>query len=246
MRIPPPQIGTPKRKREGDATSENEEMKDPDPKRRTSAVDREDQDMEDPPSEPGPSATGYGTAPRPQSGQRYSLRDIAKNPLRDYPSAMAMEWRQMERFWSFQFSRPILWKGGTPLECSQGEKMIRPPVRWKQLARSAPQQKQLKCVHGTRYDRQLKSYTPFQAKTTFFTQKLPTRRVVAGSTKHMWSDGTRLGPMASGHWSNLVEDKDQPRLPPLLLTVNWRELVPILQAHLRIGLPASVNADGNL
>ena len=144
-------------------------MKDPDPKRRTSAVDREDQDMEDPPSEPGPSATGYGTAPRPQSGQRYSLRDIAKNPLRDYPSAMAMEWSQMERSWSFQFSRPILWQGGTPLECSQGEKMIRPPVRWKQLARSVSQQKQLKCVHGTRYDRQLKSYTPLQAKTTFFT-----------------------------------------------------------------------------
>ena len=52
--------------------------------------------------------------------------------------------------------------------------------------------------------------------------------------------------MASGHWSNLVEAKGQPRLPALLRKINWRELLRILQAHLQIGLPTSVNTDGQL
>ena len=80
----------------------------------------------------------------------------------------------------------------------------------------------------------------------FHVYTLPLRRVAVGSTKHMWSFGTRLGPMASGHWCNLVEDKQQPRLPPLLRKVNWRELTHILQASLQIGLPTSVNTDGKL
>ena len=80
----------------------------------------------------------------------------------------------------------------------------------------------------------------------FRVYELPMRRVAVGSTKHMWPFGTRLGPMASGHWPNLVEYENQPRLPPLLRKINWRELMHILQAHLQIGLPTSVNTDGKL
>ena len=79
MRIPPPRIGAPKREREGDVTSEDEEMKGPEPKRRTSAVEKEDQDMDDPASAPAPPATDcegqYGTATRLQPEFRYSQRD---------------------------------------------------------------------------------------------------------------------------------------------------------------------------
>ena len=76
--------------------------------------------------------------------------------------------------------------------------------------------------------------------------KLPPRRVVAGRTKHQWSYGTRLGPKATGCWSNLVEDAQQPTLPPLLRKVNWRELLHILEVSNQVGLPTSVNTDGKL
>ena len=76
--------------------------------------------------------------------------------------------------------------------------------------------------------------------------KLPPRRVVVGSTKHQWPCGTRLGPTATGCWSNWVEDKQQPTLPPLLRKVNWREILRILQAGSQIGLPTSVNTDEKL
>ena len=83
---PSPRIGTPKREREGDASSSDEEMKDPDAKRRASATDKDDQDMEAPSDAPGPSATDnegqYAAAPQTQSDMRYCLREIAKNPLR--------------------------------------------------------------------------------------------------------------------------------------------------------------------
>ena len=88
---------------------------------------------------------------------------------------------------------------------------------------------------------------PFSDKDDIFhVYQLPLRRVAQGSSKHMWSFGARVGPMASGAWSNLVEDKQQPCLPPLLRKVNWRELLHILQASLQIGLPTSVNTDGKL
>ena len=73
--------------------------------------------------------------------------------------------------------------------------------------------------------------------------KLPDRGAAAGAQRHIWPYGARLGPTASGHWSNLVEGKDQPPLHPLLRKVNWRELLRIVQSHRQIGLPTSVNAD---
>ena len=92
--IPPPRIGTPKREREGGGSSSEEEMKDPDAKRRTSATDKDGQDMEAPSDAPSPSARDnegqYGTAPQTQSDMRSCLREIAKNPLRGYPSSIAL------------------------------------------------------------------------------------------------------------------------------------------------------------
>ena len=76
--------------------------------------------------------------------------------------------------------------------------------------------------------------------------ELPKRRAVEGSEKHLWPYGIRLGPKASGAWSNLVSDKKQPRLPPRLRKVNWRELMQILRAPNQLGLPTSVNTDGKL
>ena len=75
-------------------TSGDEEMKDQESKRRTSAADKEDQDMDDPVSEHGHSTLGYGgqygTATRPILNFRYPLGKIAKNPLRSYPSPLAL------------------------------------------------------------------------------------------------------------------------------------------------------------
>ena len=39
--------------------------------------------------------------------------------------------------------------------------------------------------------------------------KLPDRRAADGAQKHIWYYGARLGPTASGRWSNLVEGEDQ-------------------------------------
>ena len=94
---------------------------------------------------------------------------------------------------------------------------------------------------------QLAAIRPFKEKEEIsHVFKLPPRRVVEGRTKHQWSYGTRLGPKATGCWSNLVEDAQQPTLPPLLRKVNWRELLHILEANNQVGLPTSVNTDGKL
>ena len=71
----------------------------------------------------------------------------------------------------------------------------------------------------------------------FHVHKLPDRKSAVGASKHIWPYGACLGPMASGHWSNLVEGRVQPPLPPLLRKLNRRELLQIAQAPLQIGLP---------
>ena len=76
--------------------------------------------------------------------------------------------------------------------------------------------------------------------------RLPPRRVADGATKHTWSFGTRLGPNATGQWSNMVVGSEQPSVPPALRKVNWRELLQILQASRQVGLPCSVNTDASL
>ena len=69
-------------------------MRDPDTNRRASATDKDDQDTDAPSDAPAPSAADYEsqycTAPQTQPGIRYRLREIAKNPLRDYPSSTAL------------------------------------------------------------------------------------------------------------------------------------------------------------
>ena len=60
VRIPPPRIGAPNRGREGEASTSDEEMKDPDSRRRTSETDKGGQDMDAPSDAPGSSAIDYG------------------------------------------------------------------------------------------------------------------------------------------------------------------------------------------
>ena len=88
---------------------------------------------------------------------------------------------------------------------------------------------------------------PFKSRPELFrAYELPPRRVAEGAANHSWSYGTRLGPLATGKWSNLAEGSTQPPLPPDLRKTNWRELLQILQASQQIGLPCSVNADASL
>ena len=63
---------------------------------------------------------------------------------------------------------------------------------------------------------------------------------------HSWSSGIRLGEKASGFWANCVSDLEQPKLPPVLRKINWRELVQISQAPNQLGLPTSLNTDSKL
>ena len=88
---------------------------------------------------------------------------------------------------------------------------------------------------------------PFRDQTGMFhVYRLPPRRVADGATKHAWSYGARLGRSATGQWSNMAEGSKQPPLPPALRTVNWRELLQILQASRQVGLPRSVDTDASL
>ena len=92
--ITPSRIGAPKREREGEASSSDEEMRDRDTKRRTSATDKGDQDLATP-SDVQMTTTielsgKYGAAPSVLSGLRYDLGSVLQNPLRPYPSPSAM------------------------------------------------------------------------------------------------------------------------------------------------------------
>ena len=80
----------------------------------------------------------------------------------------------------------------------------------------------------------------------FHVYKLLHRRVADGARKHSWSFGARMGPSATGQWSNMVEGSKQPAVPPALRKVNWRELLQILLAPQQVGLPCSVNTDASL
>ena len=44
--------------------------------------------------------------------------------------------------------------------------------------------------------------------------EMPPRRVADGATIHSWSYGKRLGPNATGQWSNMADGPKQPSLPP--------------------------------
>ena len=88
---------------------------------------------------------------------------------------------------------------------------------------------------------------PFKSRPELFhAYELPTRRVADGAANHSWAYGTRLGPRATGQWSNLVEGSKQPPLPAALHKTNWRELLQILQSPQQVGLPRSVPTDAIL
>ena len=65
--------------------------------------------------------------------------------------------------------------------------------------------------------------------------KLPQRRAAEGRLFHDWSYGIRLGDKASGAWANCVSDLTQPKLPPVLRKINWRELVQFFAGPQPVG-----------
>ena len=88
---------------------------------------------------------------------------------------------------------------------------------------------------------------PFSDQNDLFhVFELPPRRVANGPDLHQWSLGIRLGERASGAWPNLISDRKQPRPPPVLRKINWRELVQILRAPNQLGLTTSTNTDSKL
>ena len=88
---------------------------------------------------------------------------------------------------------------------------------------------------------------PFSDSNDIFrVYELPKRTAASGCRVHSWAYGIRLGPKASGAWANYVSDVTQPKLPPVLRKINWRELVTILQTPNQIGLPTSLNTDSQL
>ena len=80
----------------------------------------------------------------------------------------------------------------------------------------------------------------------FHAYELPPRRVADGSASHTWLYGTRLGPRATGQYSNMVEGSKQHPSPPASRKTNWRESLQIVQACQQIGLPRSAHADAIL
>ena len=92
--IPSSRAGTPKRGRDGEGSSTDEEMRDQVSKRRTSAPDKEGRDMLAP-SDVNVTTTielcgKYGAAPTVFTGLLYDLGLVLQNPLRRYPSPSAM------------------------------------------------------------------------------------------------------------------------------------------------------------
>ena len=162
--------------------------------------------MEAPSDAPGPSAADnegqYGTAPQTQSDMRYCLREIAKNPLRDYPSSMALYGMEPDgtlldhpvfttNFAAERDSARVFARGeNDPATCA--------------LAASGAGRAPAESIEMCTWDairQKLKIIKPFSnTDDIFHVFKLPLRRVAVGSTKHMWPFGARLGPMASGHW----------------------------------------------
>ena len=91
--------------------------------------------------------------------------------------------------------------------------------------------------------------TPFEQMPGFFEAfQLPERRAANGRALHGWTFGTRLGPKATGKWSNIVnaEASCQPRGAPALRKVNWRELKAYLQSSNQIGMPCTAATDSQL
>ena len=216
--IPPPRISAPKREREGAASSADDEMKDPETKRRASATDRDDHDMDAPSDVPAPSAIAhggqYGAAPQIWSGLRFCLREVARNPLRGYPSSIALYGMEPDgtllthtvfptNFVAGGDSTRVFTRGesdpATSALAAIGADRV-PAETIEMCTWDANKQTLEMCTWDVHLKCALEAIRPFSDKDdVFHVYKLPLRRVDVGSTKHMWSFGARPGPMASGH-----------------------------------------------
>ena len=225
---------------------------DPESKHQTSATDNRGHNMDAPSDVQAPAVSDhggrYGAAPQIWSALRYCLKEVAKNPLLDYPSSMALYGMEPDAtlLTHAVFSTNFALGNDSTKVFTRGDDDPATLALAASGARRVPAESIEMCTLPEA-TQTLELIRPFSEKDDLFhVYELPLRRVAQGSLKHEWPSGARLGLTASGAWSNRVTDQQQPRLPPLLRKVNWRELLHILQASLQIGLPTSVNTDGKL
>ena len=196
-------ISTPKRERDANEDPSDEEMDVPEPKRRPSTMEYG-----------GP----YGTAVIPPRSCRCSLDRIARNPLRGYPTATAL--------YGLEPGPTLLQHPVFVTNHTAGRDPSRPFSR----GEDDPATLAMQAIGARRVPaeeiemrtwkaelRRIEITHPFTSDSdAFHVYALPERRVANGEALHTWSYGARLGPHASGQWSNLVEGSKQPALPPFL------------------------------
>ena len=196
---------------------------------------------------PAVSASEYGLSLDRSSDPRFNLQLIEHAPLQGYP-----DWRNLygieprsdllvlpvfrKRFTSTNgvFARD----GSDPATCFLAAV----------TAEVVPTDDIVTCTRDDVKDC-IALFEPFkETPDLFLPYKLPERRVADSRQFHGWVFGTRLGPRATGKWSNMVEgpNDQQPKGAPALRNANWRELRDFLRASQQIGMPCTTNADSQL
>ena len=199
------------------------------------------------PSVVPPIAASLGTS-HPISRVHYSLSSIMQNPLRHYPSAESLYSNVLPDdtlldlpVFSAAFPPEALSKSFTRGENDPAVSVLNAVGAQRVCADT------LEFVTWNEEAQRPQFFFPFsEASDLFHVYALPPRRVAPGENLHEWSFGLRLGLKASGAWSNQIIDKQQPKPPPVLRKIDWRELVQILKAPHQLGLPASSNTDSKL
>ena len=192
-------------------------------------------------------ASPYGTAHQTQPRVHYSLSAIMQNPLRHYPSSMSLYGILPD---GALLEHPVFGvkfgAGEKQKSFTRGEHDPAMCVLTAIGAKRAPGESLEFCTWNDNSS-QPEIFHPFSDQNGLFhVLELPPRRAANGPDLNQWSLGIRLGEKSSGAWPNLVSDKKQPRLPPVLRKINWRELVQILRAPNQLGFPTSTNTDSKL
>ena len=137
----------------------------------------------------------YGNAPLTQSGQRYSLDTINRNPLRGNPPETVL--------YGVETDSALLTDPAFTARREAGSDINRPFLR----GGRDPATLALEAVGATRVPageiamciwdagaQRLEVTRPFRGRPKMFhVYKIPHRRVAAGATKHSWSFGNRVG-----------------------------------------------------
>ena len=260
--LAPHRMDTPKRERtEGDSSLDSESGH-REPKRRASGIERvapapPELSVSMPDANPGslaivprtapPIVSPYGTAPMHERFH-YCLKSITLNPLRHYPSATSLYGGVMPD--GALLNLPVFEAPFPPGELAKTFTRGENDPVVSVLNAVGAQRVSADALEFLTWNEQSSRPQPFypfsDASDLFHVYSLPPRRVAPGRELHEWSFGVRLGEKASGAWSNLVTDKEQPRPPPALRKIDWRELLQILRASQQLGLPSSSNTDSKL